>query len=245
MFLKFNYQTSIKSFVYFLLFTSLTVDDVVNCQKYFGTCLKQVLSNVVPKLKDGNKYLQIPSLDPLHFNSTAFQYNSGPFTGYITIRYALIYGLTTIKFKKVDFQKDGNKFKARLTMLVPKMYALGSYKGDMHVNNVRVRPRGDFNVTMLSLGVEMLTLGSVIHKDGHTFLKLTKSNATTILKDSKIHATGIFPDQRLNDIVLNVANQYSRDLFNIVLPETRSNWLPILTDILNGALAMVPFDFLK
>ncbi|XP_046811822.1 uncharacterized protein LOC124421065 [Lucilia cuprina] len=49
------------------------VDDVVNCQKYFGTCLKQVLSNVVPKLKDGNKYLQIPSLD--HFISTLLPFN--------------------------------------------------------------------------------------------------------------------------------------------------------------------------
>ncbi|XP_065356486.1 uncharacterized protein LOC135950889 [Calliphora vicina] len=221
------------------------VDDVTNCQKYFGTCLKQVLSSVLPKLKDGSKALHIPSLDPIYFNSTAFQYNSGPFTGFITIRYAHIYGFTSMQFKKVDFNKQGNKFKARFSMLIPKMFAIGSYKGDMHVNNVRVRPRGEFNVTMSGLGVDMLALGAVIQKNDHTFLRLTKSNATTTLKESKINATGIFPDQRLNDIVVNVANQYWRDLFNIVLPETRNNWLPIVTDALNGALAMVPFDFLK
>lgn len=247
------------------------MDDVTNCQKYFGPCLRQVLSNVVPKLKYGYKFLNIPSLDPIYFNATAFQYNSGPFTGYITIRYALVYGLTTMKFKKVDFSKQNEKFKARFTLLVPKMSATGSYKGDMHVNNVRVRPRGDFNITMTGIGVDMVALGTVFRNDEHSFLRLTKSNATTTLKDSKINATGIFPDQRLSEflylylcfdishkmfdnfcfvfftdeIVVNVANQYWRDLFNIVLPETRNNWLPILSDALNAALAMVPLDFLK
>lgn len=153
----------------------------------------------MPKLKDGSNNPNLPSLDPIHFNSTAFQYNSGPFTGYITIRYALIYGLTSIQFKNIEFFKaDGNKFKARFSMIAPKMSVMGAYKGDIHVNNVRAKPRGDFNVTMTGLGVEMVTLGVVEHKDDHTFLRLTKNNATTTLKDSKINASGIFADQRLS-----------------------------------------------
>ena len=183
---------------------NITVDDVTNCEKYFGQCLRQVLSIVFPKLKDGNQFLNIPALDPIYFNSTAFQYNSGPFTGYITIRYAFIYGLTGMKFKKVDFQKlENQKFKARLSMLVPQMSVIGSYKGDMKVNNVRVRPKGDFNVTMSGLGLDMLTLGMMYNSDNHTFLKFLKSNVTTTLKDSKVNATGIFPEQRLSKCCCN------------------------------------------
>lgn len=104
-----------------------------------------------------------------------------------------------MKFKKVDFQKlENQKFKARLSMLVPQMSVLGSYKGDMKVNNVRVRPRGDFNVTINSLALEMLALGSMYSSDNHSFLKFIKSNVTTTLKDSKVNATGIFPEQRLS-----------------------------------------------
>jgi len=45
---------------------------------------------------------------------------------------------------------------------------------------------------------------------------------------------------------MNVANQYWRDIYGIMLPETRQFWQPLMLRMFNEALELVPIDqFLK
>ncbi|XP_013099822.1 uncharacterized protein LOC106082059 [Stomoxys calcitrans] len=224
------------------------VDDVSNCEKYFGECLRQVLSNVMPKFRNAdNDTHSLTGLDPFYINRTSFLYNGGPLNGRITVGYTHVYGLTSMKFRKVIFKRSsvGNSFKIRLSTIIPKVLAKGSYKADLKLNSVAVRPSGEMNITLYGLAVEQLARGEIYTEDEHRFLKLTSINVTAALRDAKINATGLVADLRLNDIILNVANNYWRDIFNIILPDTKDNWSPIIMNGLNKVFSMVPFDFLK
>ncbi|XP_075149772.1 uncharacterized protein LOC142223808 [Haematobia irritans] len=218
------------------------VDDVDNCEKYFGECLRQVFSNVMPKLRNDSPN----GIDPFFINRTSFLYNGGPLNGRISVGYTNVYGLSSMKFRKVIFKRFlGNNFKIRLSTIIPKVLAKGSYKADLKVNSVVVRPNGEMNITLYGMAVEQLADGEIYREDEHQFLKLTSINVTTALRDAKINATGLVADTRLNDIILNVANNYWRDIYNIILPDTKDNWSPIIMNALNRVLSMVPLDFLK
>ncbi|XP_073821186.1 uncharacterized protein [Musca autumnalis] len=223
------------------------VDDVVNCEKYFGECLRQVLSIVMPRLRNSQNASHLANaVDPFFVSRNSFQYNGGPLNGRITVGYAYVYGLASMKYRKVIFKRTaGNNFKLRLSATIPALFAKGTYKADLKLNSVDVRPRGDMNITLLGIAVEQLAYGQVIEEDQHRFLRATGLNVTAAVRDARINATGLIADARLNDIILNVANQYWRDIFNIVLPETKDNWSPIIMNGLNRALSMVPFDFLQ
>uniref|UniRef100_A0A1I8MDF3 Uncharacterized protein n=1 Tax=Musca domestica TaxID=7370 RepID=A0A1I8MDF3_MUSDO len=223
------------------------VDDVVNCEKYFGECLRQVLSIVTPKLRNSQNESHLPhSVDPFFVSRNSFEYNGGPLNGRITVGYAYVYGLASMKYRKVIFKRtSGNNFKLRLSALIPALFAKGSYKADLKLNSVDVRPRGNMNITLLGIAVEQLAYGQILEEDQHRFLRVTGLNVTAAVRDARVNATGLIADARLNDIILNVANQYWRDIFNIVLPETKDNWSPIIMNGLDRALSMVPFDFLQ
>jgi len=84
----------------------------------------------------------------LNLNRTSFQYSSGNVNGRITVRNAKIYGFASNRAKEVSVKLNGDKVKLRLVTKMPKMNIVGSYKADMVVNQLQLKPKGDFNVTL-------------------------------------------------------------------------------------------------
>jgi len=223
----------------------LTADDLPACQynsANFNDCLLNLFNIMVPRLKDGNPELNIPSLDPFTLNRTTFQYTNGVVSGRIILRNALAYGFSNIQFKTMDMQVNNNEIKLSIKNEAPQVNVIGNYKAEVLINNVRLRPRGTFNITMMNVNIDPSGEGVFYEKNGHRFVRLTKFDADPKIKDFKFTATGIFPDPTLNEIALNVVNQYWRDIFRIFLPETRKYWAPMILRIMNEVLSVVPFD---
>lgn len=45
-----------------------------------------------------------------------------------------------------------------------------------------------------------------------------------------------------DELALNVANNYWRDIYGVMLPETRKSWAPLMLKLINQGLMMVPID---
>ncbi|XP_022220105.2 uncharacterized protein LOC111072497 [Drosophila obscura] len=222
-----------------------TAKDLPKCstnEDQLGECIKQIFNTMTPRLKDGNPDLKIPPYEPFHLNRTSFQYSSGTVNGRITVRNAKIYGFASNTAKDVSIKVDGDKVRMRLITYMPTMKIIGSYKADMQVNQLQLKPKGEFNVTLKDVETTTLTEGEIYRKDGHRFLRLSRIDTKPKIGDLKIKANGIFADPELDELALNVANQYWRDIYGIMLPETRQYWQPLILRMFNESLELVPID---
>lgn len=141
----------IYSFLFSLYITFSHIEDLPKCsteEDQLGECVKQLFNTLTPRLKDGNPELRIEPYEPLHLNRTSFQYSSGTVNGRITVRNAKIYGFSSNRAKEVSVKLNGDKVKLRLVTQMPKLNIVGSYKADMQVNQLQLKPKGEFNVTL-------------------------------------------------------------------------------------------------
>ncbi|KAH8308127.1 uncharacterized protein Jhbp13 [Drosophila kikkawai] len=221
------------------------LDDLPKCMAtddQLGECVKQIFNTLTPRLKDGNPDLKIPPYEPFNLNRTSFQYSSGTANGRITVRNAKIYGFSANTAKDVSVKVNKDKVKLRLVTYMPKLNIVGSYKADLQVNQLQLKPKGDFNVTLKDVETTTLTDGEIYTKDGHRYFRLKNIDTKPKIGDLVIKANGIFADPELDQIALNVANQYWRDIYGIMLPETRQYWQPLVLRMFNEALELVPID---
>ncbi|KAH8381123.1 hypothetical protein KR200_002530 [Drosophila serrata] len=207
-----------------------------------GECVKEIFNTLTPRLKDGNPELKIPPYEPFNLNRTSFQYTSGNANGRITVRNAKIYGFSANKAKDVSVKVSKDKVKLRLVTYMPKLNIVGTYKADLQVNQLQLKPKGDFNVTLKDVETTTLTDGEIYTKEGHRYFRLKNIDTKPKIGDLVIKANGIFADPELDQIALNVANQYWRDIYGIMLPETRQYWQPLVLRMFNEALELVPID---
>ncbi|XP_017075061.1 uncharacterized protein LOC108110493 [Drosophila eugracilis] len=211
-----------------------------------GECVKELFNTLTPRLKDGNPELRIEPYEPLRFNRTSFQYTSGTVNGRITVRNAKIYGFAANRAKEVSAKLNGDKVKFRFVTQMPKLNIVGSYKADLQVNQLQLKPKGEFNLTLYDVETKTITDGEIYEKDGHRYFRLTNLDANPKPRDMEIKANGIFEDPELDKVAMNVANQYWRDIYGILLPETRKFWQPLMLRMFNEAFELVPIDqFLK
>ncbi|KAH8274029.1 hypothetical protein KR044_008588, partial [Drosophila immigrans] len=208
-----------------------------------GDCIVNIMNALLPRLRKGDPDLNIPAYDPFLIDKLSFQYSSGAVNGRISVRNVKLYGLDGLKIQKVDVKSDDKKVQLRIYSHQPKMNIIGDYKADMHVNQLQLKPKGKFNLTLFDVQNTVNTEGEIYTKDdGQRFLRLVDIEANPKIGDMIIKANGIFPDPELDEIALNVANNYWRDIYGIILPETRKSWAPLMLRLINQALLKVPID---
>ncbi|KAH8403280.1 hypothetical protein KR222_009685, partial [Zaprionus bogoriensis] len=209
-----------------------------------GDCIVKILNELIPRLRNGLPELSIPPYDPFVMDRLSFQYESGAAKGRISVRDLKIYGFANQKVQQADVQVKGDKVKLRLSTHVPHMNIMGDYKAEMTINMLQLKPKGKFNITINDFHNTITTDGEFFTKegDGRRFLRLTDIDARPKIGDLIIKANGIFPDPELDELALNVANNYWRDIYGVLLPETRKSWAPLMLRLVNQGLMNVPID---
>ncbi|XP_017479810.1 PREDICTED: circadian clock-controlled protein-like [Rhagoletis zephyria] len=222
-----------------------TADDLPVCKQSspeFNNCVKNLLEESIRRVKNGNKALNIPVIDPFRLNRTTFQYTNGNVRGRIAMLNGLTYGFSKTEIKTLDLKVIDGKIKMKLLSHVPEIRVVGNYKAELLLNNVQLRPRGEFNVSLVDVDIDQLYEGGFYEADGHRFVRMTKFDAEPKVKDFKLSASGLFPDPTLNELALNIVNQYWRQIFQVFLPETRQYWGPMLLRQINQIMSVVPYD---
>lgn len=103
------------------------------------------------RLKNGDRDLNIPVIDPYKLNRTTFQYTSGTIRGRIIMRDGLTYGFSKMELKSLDLKIDGDKVTMKSLSYVPAITIVGNYKAELILNNIQLRPKGVFNVSLSEL----------------------------------------------------------------------------------------------
>ncbi|XP_004534503.1 uncharacterized protein LOC101456062 [Ceratitis capitata] len=223
--------------------------DIPTCEQgdiNINECIKRAFQQLMPRLKDGIKELNIPPMDPFIIERNNIEIRSSFVQGRAQIRNVRVFGISEGNVQKVDFRLDGNKVNMGLVSHMPRLYIEGNYKADMTLNEVKMTPKGYFNVTMSDLTLSSESEGELYERDGHMYLKLTKFNFEPEIGDMALYASNLVPDPALNAVILDFVNQYWRQVYKVMLPQTRSTWEPMFLKVMNSFLAAVPFDlFIK
>ncbi|KAL7741970.1 hypothetical protein ACLKA6_012176 [Drosophila palustris] len=208
-----------------------------------GDCVAKIVNTILPTLRHGDPELNIPAYDPFLIDRLSFQYSSGAVSGRISVRNVQLYGFAELTVRKVKVKHDGKKVQLKIDTFLPKMNIIGDYKADIHVNQLQLKPKGKFNLTLYDVENFVTTEGEFFTKDdGLRFVRLVDIDANPKIGNMIIKANGIFPDPELDEIALNVANSYWRDIYGIILPETRKSWAPLMLRLINQSLQNVPID---
>uniref|UniRef100_A0A034WBE7 Circadian clock-controlled protein n=1 Tax=Bactrocera dorsalis TaxID=27457 RepID=A0A034WBE7_BACDO len=222
-----------------------TVGDLPVCKQSspeFNDCVKNLVQKSLQRLKNGDRDLNIPIIDPYKLNRTTFQYTSGTIRGRIIMRDGLTYGFSKTEIKSLDLKINGDKVTMKSLSYVPVINIVGNYKAELILNNIQLRPKGVFNVSLVNVNIDQTHEGTFYEADGHRFVRMRRFDAEPKVGDFKLSATGVFPDPTLNELAVNIVNQYWRQIFQVFLPETRQYWGPLLLQQLNEVMSVVPYD---
>ncbi|XP_034489415.1 uncharacterized protein LOC117793235 [Drosophila innubila] len=221
--------------------------DIPTCSQNdnnINECIKQGFQQLTPRLKYGISDLNIPPMDPFHLGKSSYSYNSGLLQGRIAMRNVEIHGLSEGIVDKVTYRQKDKRVRVELLSHVPQMLVEGNYKADIKLNDMKLTPKGTFNITLTDVSMKTRSLGELYERDGHTYMRLTKLETEPTVGDMHIHANGLVPDPVLNDVILDFINQYWRQLYQAMLPETLAIWQPLMLKVGNDFFAALPFDLI-
>ncbi|XP_068151152.1 circadian clock-controlled protein daywake [Drosophila tropicalis] len=221
--------------------------DIPTCQENdlnINECIKQAFQQITPRMKYGISELNIPALDPYELGKSSYNYNSGLLQGRIAMKDVVVHGLSEGIMDKVDFRLKNNRVRMELNSHIPKMFVEGLYKADIKLNDLKLTPKGRFNVTLTDVSMRARPMGELYERDGHTYLRLTKFETEPKVGDLRFYANGLVPDPALNDVILDFINQYWRQLYEAMLPETLATWQPLILKTANDFFAALPFDMI-
>ncbi|EDV94050.1 uncharacterized protein LOC6570070 [Drosophila grimshawi] len=221
--------------------------DIPTCRQEdanINECIKQGFQQLTPRLKNGISDLNIPPMDPFLLGKSSYNYNSGVLQGRIAMRNVVVHGLSEGIIDKVDYRLKNNHVRLEMLSHIPQMLAEGAYKADIKLNDMKITPKGTFNITLTNVSMKSRSSGELYERDGHTYLRLAKLEAEPKVGDMRIYANGLVPDPALNDVILDFINQYWRQLYQAMLPETMAIWEPLMLKAGNDFFAALPFDLL-
>ncbi|XP_016962295.1 uncharacterized protein LOC108032799 [Drosophila biarmipes] len=221
--------------------------DIPTCREAdinISECIKQGLQQITPRMKYGISELNIPPLDPFEMGKSSYSYNSGLLQGRISMKNVVVHGLSEGIVDKVNFRLKDGRVRMEILSHVPQMFVEGSYKADIKLNDLKLNPKGTFNVTLTDVAMRARPMGELYERDGHTYLRLTKLETEPKVGDLKFYANGLVPDPVLNDVILDFINQYWRQLYQAMLPETLAAWQPLILKSSNDFFSALPFDML-
>lgn len=128
-----------------------TAADIPTCSAgdaNINQCIKQGFQQLTPRLKEGISDLNVPAMDPFQLGKSSYSYNAGILQGRIAMRDVQIHGLSEGIVDKVDFRQKNNRVRLEIASHHPQMLAEGTYKADIKLNDMKLTPKGNFNITL-------------------------------------------------------------------------------------------------
>jgi len=221
---------------------------VITCQMDSPTrdeCMKEAIQDMLPKLADGNEHLNIPPLDPLHIEEVGVQYKYSPtLFGSGSLKNVLVSGSSHAKVLTVKTNLTKTHFMVEIKFTVPRLLVEGSYKADGRFNQLKVKSKGFFNMTATNITSTYRSVGQFEVVDGKRYIRVIDLEIDPNIRSMVLHASGIFADPQLNQIMVDLINQYWPAVYKDVIRDTRQYWAPVVLKLINKFLLYVPVDVL-
>lgn len=101
----------------------------------------------------------------------------------------------------MDFKVNESGTKMTSEVFTPKITTTGQYKAEFKFNEVKLQPKGNFNITMFGVSSQNVMEGEfMMNNNTRRFLKLKEMNILAPeIEDMRIRVSGIFADPRLSE----------------------------------------------
>lgn len=153
------------------LFFIYLAEGVMTCDQddpALNDCIKKAIQDMLPKLfvcvwwnvikfflkrneiilQKGSKALNIPPIDPFVIEKSHVSYDNGVVQGQVALNSIKVYGLSRAEIKKVNTTITDTGLRSEMNVFIPRVFIEGSFKGSVKLNNLRMNPKGIFNISM-------------------------------------------------------------------------------------------------
>ncbi|CAH0548737.1 unnamed protein product [Brassicogethes aeneus] len=208
----------------------------------FGNCVGTNMMDALSKLKDGNKNLGVPSLEPFSIDRMEIPGNEAASVNlnqnYKSVKF---YGMSQgiAKNVKIDLENCHWSFNA----ISPKIQMLSEYEMKGKLLVFPINGFGKSNTTMTDLDVRYEIDCSYNEKNGKKYMKFDKIKMN--MKPGKVYFNfeNLFPGNAQMSATLDkTVNENSEVVFNDVKSAFEEVFSQIWNNLANSVLSKVPID---
>lgn len=174
-------------------------------------------------------------MDPFVLPLSHFEYKINPQVyGSLSIKNSKTYGMSQGKINSVKTKIDENTLEAQIDVSYPKIFLQGLYKGEVSFNDIKMLPKGSFNVTIsincyiyytnknityLILFLEDIDAvfkikGKFTKRNNEKYMLITSFDVDPQVSEMNIKVTGILPDEGLSEYKFHRDGTRNSDCLN-------------------------------
>ncbi|XP_077277054.1 uncharacterized protein LOC143905486 [Temnothorax americanus] len=206
----------------------------------YSACLKRALEEAWPRFIRGLPEYEFPSLDPVFYEHGKLLLTANELHGELTVSNITAIGLTKTRFFDVRTHFLDDVFRLELDTQVPKVFVKGAAKMDGAVNVFRVLGNGHFNITMTDIRGTWIFIGHIVNDTWivEHFRYLPTVGSFKIYFDILAEQS-----KEINDLAVNLVNEYWPPMYRILLPVMADIWDPwLVKTIANKFFSKVSFS---
>ncbi|XP_055382080.1 uncharacterized protein LOC129612487, partial [Condylostylus longicornis] len=197
-------------------------------------CFKDIMQNQLIANKDGSEILGIPPLDPLEIQKQRVDYNgqNGIEVGML-LENVKIHGLCESKIKNVQTSLDEIGLNVTSDVYTPKLQVTGNYKANIKMNDLKIRPKGEFNIIINDADNVQTVISEFDILNNTKILNIKNITMDANVGQIIFNATGIFPDPALNEFAVQLINRNLPNFYKLIIQESQFIWEPLIINASN------------
>ncbi|KAK4879066.1 hypothetical protein RN001_007212 [Aquatica leii] len=195
-----------------------------------SACITESIMALVPRLKSGIPELEVPSLEPLEFDTLSI----GGATGLSTnLTEVFAWGASDFKILKLipTITKNGRKF--RFEAIIPKLHIQGNYAINTKISIIEIKGNGIFNANISDCHFECILRGKKVKVNNENHLNFDNMKCNLVLGKSSIYFDNLFNG---DPIIGKGVNDAIEDNSDIIFEEAKPNIVEALTAKLTDLL---------
>ncbi|XP_065365345.1 protein takeout-like [Calliphora vicina] len=219
-------------------------NDPKPCKYGDGECVRDVINVLLKDNIQGDASINLPSLNPLKFNSTRIQQGEdSPVNLDLLLINSNMHGLETVKAIKVKgFGKDLTK-KHSLVFHTDYLSAVGDYEISGKILILPIKGSGKSNISMVDVDIFMNFMGTPVEKDGATYMHIEVLNVDTVPKKMVYNVQNLFNgDKALGDNMNLFLNENWQEIYNEVRGSLNKAYGDVFKGIINAVFSKYPYE---
>ncbi|XP_067214445.1 uncharacterized protein [Linepithema humile] len=203
----------------------------------FDDCLKTAIEEAWPQFIKGLPEFDFPPLEPINYESGTAIYEGGVIHAVVNVTNFIGEGLPQTHFLAVKSHFSDQIFHLEIDTQIPKITGSGDIVGRGNVAGFPINGKGPFNLSMEDLETKWIIKGPV----ANDIWTVEDFYAAPSIKKVRIYFDLIRGNKELNDLAVNVVNEFWPSLYRIVIPAAAKAWNPWLCDLTNRFFSKVSF----
>ncbi|KAF5269308.1 hypothetical protein FQR65_LT02609 [Abscondita terminalis] len=205
-----------------------------------SACITQSIEALVPRLKVGIPELEVPALEPLHFDTLTIGTASRISTNLTDV---LAWGVSDFKIIKLIPTLTKNTRKFKFEVIIPKLHIKGNYEINTRLSIIELKGTGPFNANITNCHFECILKGKKVAIADENHIEFEKVKCNAVFGKSSIYFENLFNG---DPVIGKGVNDAIEDNSDIVFEEAKPNIIAAvatkLTEVANKITRSFKFE---